>query len=161
MNIWLTIDYHGDGVLCFDPGKVPEKVEEYFPQVEIDPIGYGWEEAERFTEFADDGLFHDSDASIINQIRGKYGRNSPTYKFKVKTDNTAEINGHARRYSVRFTSENIFDAATEKRIIEFPGSLKYGEIYSDTKTDNFCVPKNILVNKWILKTDFPVQFKTE
>jgi hypothetical protein len=151
MNIWLNIDYHDGGVLTFDPGKILDRVEEYFPQVEIDPTDYGWEEVERLTNFFNEQFAEPNRSSIINSIRGKYRRNSPTYKFKILMSDAMEINGHARRYSVRFACEKVFDVTTEKTIIKLMQSLNYGEITSDTKTEYFCVQEMTFVNKWTLE----------
>jgi hypothetical protein len=151
MQIWLTIDYHGDDVLAFAPEKILDRVEQYFPQAEFDMTDYGWEEVDRMTEFANERIPEERRESVIEQIRGKYRRNSPTYKFKIALSDGAEISDHARRYSVRFASEKDFAAATEKTIIELLQSFKYGEISSDTKTEYFCVPDEISKTKWSLQ----------
>jgi hypothetical protein len=151
MQIWLTIDPHGDGVLTFDPGKVLDRLAEYLPEADIDPIDYGWEEIEKITKLANEQCAEPTRSTIINQIVGKNRRNGPTYKFRIATREAAEINGHARRYSIRFACDKVFNAAAEKKIIEFLKSLKYGEISSDTKTEYFCVPDEPSNTKWFLQ----------
>ncbi|HEY8559116.1 MAG TPA: hypothetical protein VIL74_01850 [Pyrinomonadaceae bacterium] len=150
MQIWLTIDYHGDRVLAFAPEKVLDKVKDFFPQAEFDKTDYGLREVDRMTGFANERVSEERRADMIEQIRGKYRRNGPTYKFSVALGGGAKIDGHARRYSVRFACEPDFDAATEKTVIELPRSIKYGEISSDRKTECFCVPDEFSETRWFL-----------
>ncbi len=127
MEIRSQIDPSGEGVAVFDPSKVLDRLEQYFPKVDIDPKDYSQEDVDKITKFVQE-TDPEKKAFLITSYRDKNRRNGPTYKFSLNLVNGIKIEGHARRYSVAFRSEGEVDEETRNKIIEFLESLKLGEI---------------------------------
>lgn len=127
MEIRAKIESSSKGVAVFDPGKVFDRLTEYFLKVDIDPKDYSQEEVDKITKFIQE-TDHKKKAFLIASYQGKNRRNGPTYKFSLNSINGTRIDGHARRYSVTFRSEGEIDDETRNEIIEFLKSLQLGEI---------------------------------
>lgn len=151
MRIGISIDYWADEVLTFDPEKILFKLKKYFPQVEIDKTDYSRKEVERVTKFANENISEPDRSKMINQVHGKNRANGPAFLFKIPINENIQINGRVQRYSISFKSEEDFNLETEKTIIDFLKSLKYGKIESDTKTENFINSDKDSKKCWLLE----------
>ena len=151
MRIEAHIDYWVKEVLTFDPIKVLERLEDYLPEVDVDNTDYKLEELERFTIYANENIEEPQRSIMINQMRENNWANGPWFKFKVSLEHHKEITGKVSRYSVDFCSEEIISFETEKNIINFLKSLKYGEIRSDTQTKYFCKSDENYKDHWLLE----------
>lgn len=151
MRIEASIDYWDESVLTFDPEKVVVRVRDYFPQVVIEPKDYSMDELERVTKFANENFEEPRRSKIITSIRGKNWTNGPSFRFKTPLENEIEITGYSQRYCIAFESKRGIDLEIENTIIDFLKSLKYGEISSDTETNNFCKPHEDQKEHWLLE----------
>jgi hypothetical protein len=151
MTIEASIEYWDENVLTFDPEKVAIRLRKYFTQVLIDPKDYSMDELERFIKYANENIEEPNRSRMISSMRGKNWANGPTFRFKIPLENEIEITGHTKRYRIAFESKQDIDSETEKTIIDFLKSLKYGEIRSDTQTKYFGKLHEDYKDRWLLE----------
>ena len=88
---------------------------------------------------------------IIEKKWELFSQNTPTFLFKILTEAKIEITGLSNRGRIEFESKQKIDSETEKTIIDFLKSLKYGEIKSTIRTEYFCKPSETFEGRWLLE----------
>ncbi len=150
MRIEAIIDYWEENVLSFDPEKILIRLRNFFPQVETDWIDQSRYRLERFFQTVKEKDL-EPPLIIVEKKWEVFSRNTPTFKFKLLTEPNIEITGLCNRWRIEFESQQKIEAETEKTIIEFLKSIRYGEIRSNIQTDFFCKIDEDNKNYWILE----------
>ncbi len=154
MRIESYISYWKSNGLSFNPEKIIVRLrKEYFPELETDWKDQSRIYFERFFENIKKKSLEPPDF-VVESKWNLFSSNSPTFLFTISLK-TLNINGNVNRYVINFETEKKFDLETEKKIINFLTSLKYGDIKSDTKTKYFCKQNENYKNYWNLDINTP------
>ena len=136
----MSIPWHDDTVVCFEPQKVMWRVKEWFPDSELDYTDYGEEKRQREKKFfSEQDIPEERLKSLLWQCDDNYRANSPSYRFQIPCDDGfGPIQGVSRRLVVSVVREVAPPKATQDRIEEFLRTFEIGtfECWYDDESSN-------------------------
>ena len=133
----MSISWHDDTVICFEPQKVMWRVKEWFPEATLDYTDYG--DVKRNREkavFTDQVMEEDQRARLFDQCDDAYRVNSPSYRFQIPCDDGGgDVQGISRRLVVSVRRDTVPPSQVLKRLEDFLKSFEIGTFESRGETN--------------------------
>jgi len=127
-RLGIQLDFWDDAVGAFEPAKVLRRLQQSFPEAEIDPTDHQRVRLLRELEFwSRDEVQPEQRETLVRQSWGLYQTNGPTYRFVIPFPSGHRVSGGARRLRVGFQVPAGLPPAHREQLLAFLRSLRMGE----------------------------------
>lgn len=129
ITLRLEVSYWDeDGVGCFEPHKVLRVLQEWFPEVQVEPVDHQSAQLERELAFWEASVADEQQRiGLIRSSRFNNATNGPTYRFTIPVAEGVAVQGWARRLTVGVTFPAETPAELQDRLRQFLRSLSLGQ----------------------------------
>jgi hypothetical protein len=112
----MEIDFVG----CFYPTVVVALLRQAFTNVEVMPQDVSWNDYDHFVQ-------HSVGEGALRVAERDAQRRGPIWQFHMPMGNGRSIRGHAERYRVLISSEEVIPEPLCSQFLEFLNTLKFAE----------------------------------